>query len=268
MENHDSRRDLSRTLGALTASAPRLTEAHRGAQNSGLFDLGALYAAELQRAIQRARPARPRPPPLRVNDLLRPLGAGSPAAASIWDIDIEDANLEVMPKAPVRALARAAGWYAVAITWLATTTLGALVATSVPAHARPAHPAPLLTVAASQAPTPAASPAPGPAALGSTPAADAPRDPKSAQAAAAPAVIAAQDLPLAPAASAASPAHATAPRRGAGQSQPHAAPPAHAVATTTDAAKSPAKAAPAPAGPVSLDEMIRRAVAADAKRKH
>jgi hypothetical protein len=256
MRNHDSRRDISRTLGALTPPAPAGQIGggfQQSAQDSGLFDLGALYAGELERAIQRARVPREAPPPRRLHG----------PSVRIWDV--EDVDVHILPEAPApaRPIARVAGWFNVAVTWLATTSLGFLVATSVPAHLRPAHvlPAPAVAVAA-----------PPPAAVLAVPQPTAAPQAASAQVAAPP-VVSLQDLPVAPATTApatkaAPPPRATAAKKAA--PPPQSSSPAPARASTEDAPRAPVKAAPvkaAAAGPISLDELIRQTVAAEQKHK-
>jgi hypothetical protein len=231
-------------------------------------------------------------------------------------LDLDDLDIQMVSTArPVRG-ARAIAWFGVAVTWLITTTLGFLVATSVPAHAhvRPAV-LPVVEAAPSAAPLPAAaSPvethapaaASAPVSANVSPAQPAPAQPPLGQPAtsgqpttpqlpqpATPAVISAEDLPLAaPPGSRA--AHATTPPpKVKPQPTSQAADPLRGVrptshraakATTDDDTPAPAPApapvkaastpapAPAPAkdppGPVSLDEMIRRAVAAEQKKKH
>ena len=260
MANHLSRRDLSSALGALTPAAPNPgASGGRSSQNSGLFDLGALYADELERAIQRARGARRAPPPLRVTDLLHPLAASPVGTARVWDIGVDDASVEMVALPPRGA--RAGAWFGVAVTWMATTTLGFLVATAVPAHVhRTAAAAIAISAPAVVAtpPPPASVPATAPVAPIVQPQAASTTGPK---------VISLEDLPVAGPASTTKVAH---PHHSSGIA---AVPAAVAVAqvrpTVADAPPPPAKAAPPKqTGPMSLDDMIRHAVAAEQKQKH
>jgi hypothetical protein len=246
MVDRDSRRDLFRTLGALTPPAPATT---RGAQDSGLFDLGAM-SAQLQQAIQKARGPRTAPPPLRIEDLLGPLGR--PSAQSI---DLEDADVEVVHEAPARPLGRAARWF-VAVTWLATAALSMLVATSIPAHIRPAAAAPIVAAAAAPAPVVL------PSVAAATPAAVPSAAPLQN---AGPKALSPEDLPVAGATSA-TPARATGNRRVA-------TPPAVRSRAKSAEAPAPVKAAPAPvakapAEPLSLDQMIQKAVDSEKRKQH
>ena len=60
MTTHDLESELAGRLGAsLTPRVPRITMQHRGEQSSGLFDIGAMYAASVEQVMRRARAVRP-----------------------------------------------------------------------------------------------------------------------------------------------------------------------------------------------------------------
>jgi hypothetical protein len=268
MTTHDSESELAGRLGAsLTPRVPRITVQHRGEQSSGLFDIGAMYAANVEQIMRRARAVRPA-----VFELAAPgaqASRGSPVHAWARTPDHQHA-IEIDLEAPLFepvGRARGVGWFGVAVAWLATAGIGLTVATTVPAHTAP-RAAPALAVATTTpvVAAPVVAPAVAPAAPSAMP------------------TIAAATQPLA---SAPEPASAAAPKKlgvtppprlrtiataarpvpvdvavAAPQAQKVAAAPVSSPATATKAA--PATSPPA-AGGSSLEDLMRKAVEADAK---
>jgi len=142
MARQDSRTDLAGRLGA--SLTPRVsTASSQRERNSGLFDMSALYTEAFDQVMRRARaevhlaplaraPRLPWPPPaspgLSDSRDLRPL---APELEMDVPVDFGD------PFAVRRSRGRGLGWFGIAIAWLATVTIGAVLATTVPAHAFP-----------------------------------------------------------------------------------------------------------------------------------
>jgi hypothetical protein len=142
MARQDSRTDLAGRLGA--SLTPRVsTASSQRERNSGLFDMSALYTEAFDQVMRRARaevhlaplaraPRLPWPPPaspgLSDSRYLRPL---APELEMDVPVDFGD------PFAVRRSRGRGLGWFGIAIAWLATVTIGAVLATTVPAHAFP-----------------------------------------------------------------------------------------------------------------------------------
>jgi len=287
MTTNDSESDLAGKLGAsLTPRVPRITIQQRGEQNSGLFDIGALYAESVEQVMRRARTGREQPPPvLGVAAAARPVPesppnpwAGAPARHQLLALDI-DPGLEPVVPAPGR------GSFGIVVAWLATAVIGATVATTLVAHtvargraSTPAVVAAAPTAVAMPATALAAIPASPPPALPSLPAPPAPF-------VAVKAVAPVSEPALAPLPKkAGGAAHfrtrhvvRSAPADAPAQAAP--TPVSETAAPTAEepppkaAAPSPAPAAPSPApvaapasGGASLEEMMRRAVEADAKK--
>jgi hypothetical protein len=274
MTTHDSESEIAGRLGAsLTPSVPRLAVQHRGEQSSGLFDIGAMYAASVEQVMRRARTVREPS----VRELAQ--GARSAAAAPLhaWsrapypqraiEIDLTGEGFE--PEQPARIVrARGVGWFGVAVAWLATAALGATVATSLPAHTVP-RAAPALAVVATApvlAPTPA--PAAPPSLVVASTAIAVTTPP--------PAAIQSNLPPGAPdSASAAAPKkpnaaphpRTMAPARtvSAEAAAPVAQPQKAVAPTTTSPSKTTPSTAPPAAGGSSLEDLMRRAVEADSK---
>ncbi len=253
MTFQDSDSDLAARLGAsLTPPAPRARRVHlpRDEQSSGFFDLDALYTMYPEQA-------RPAPSPVMVPRRSRP----RPLAVE---------TSEVQPRRATRP--KPIGWFAVLVTWLATTTLGSLAATQVPGHVH-------LRTRTVVAPAPGAI---APATSVATPVPAAPA--ASASAAMPPAVpsssenvISVDQLPVAGAALAhAHPHPLAAPRvRHLAPRPARLAQPAPAPVNEAEEAPSPAppplpvaKTPPVSTANMSLDELIRHEVAAEQKRVH
>jgi hypothetical protein len=139
MARQQSSSELAGSLAAtLTASAPRASEPPphiRKNENSGLFDVGALYAETFNEVMRRARSD------ARLGSLVR---AARPAAraAARWPRPapaFEPPHVAAVPievTIPVEGpRSRGLGWFGVAVAWLATVTMGASIATTVPGHA-------------------------------------------------------------------------------------------------------------------------------------
>jgi hypothetical protein len=168
MARQDSSSELAGRLGATLT--PRMDHAGapaRAEQSSGLFDMGALYTEALGQVMRRARgevhlaplaraPRLPWPPPEPWVDAPRWPGSASAGHASAglrareldYDlavpVDIVDGFTSPRPLG--------LGWFGVAVAWLATVTIGAILATTVPAHAFPRSSARTMVVATPAAP--------------------------------------------------------------------------------------------------------------------
>ncbi len=272
----------------------------RGEQNSGLFDIGAMYAASVEQVMRRAQRARKpamgvvaAPPSIAAPYVAQAAQAQHGYAeyarepAEVYE-DVDLAGEYVV----IAGLPRSGriGRFAVAVAWLATATLAAAISTLVPAHGLKKEVAPLV---AAPAPAPVIAPSPEPAiatvSLSALPSA-------GPTAAIAP-IAAAAPTPATPTVTAAS-APAANPNVTASLPHPRPAAPAHpraaAHASAADAAPasvakgaaaSPADSPPAtlkvaptkpaaaaaPAAPASggsLEDLIRQAVAAEAKKPH
>ncbi len=243
MTRHDSDSALAGKMAAqLTAPVVR-THAPRGEMSSGLFDLDSLYERDVGRIEVRMPPALPL--------MARPPAAMRPSLPSVDEltinVDVEDLIPDVLRPKPI-------GWYAVFVTWVATSTLACLVATQVPAHALAPAPAP--TQAVAPAPTQAVAPAMSASAPPVLSIADLPRvtaEPSRALQKPAPVAKHAFHAAAAPVHAAAAPVHA----------EPAAAP----APPPTPAPAAAPPAAPAPAAG-SLEDLIRREVAAEQKKVH
>ncbi len=254
MTFQDSDSDLAGRLGAsLTPPAPRTRHVHlpRGEQSSGFFDLDALYTMYPEQA-------RPAPLPVMV-----------PKRARTIPIVIEEESVVVLRRA---ARPKPIGWFAILVTWLATTTLAGLAATQVPGHVHlgthavivaPAPIAPATSVTAVSA-------APGTSASVPIPIPIPPAAPSSSEN-----VISVDQLPLAGAALAHAHPLAAPHVRHVAPHLARLADPTPAPVKEAEAAPSPApppppvaKAAPVSTANMSLDELIRHEVAAEQKRVH
>jgi hypothetical protein len=249
MTLQDSDSDLAGRLGAsLTPPVRHAPRVHlpRDEQSSGFFDLDALYTAYPVQA-----PPAPLPVMVPRRPRTRPLVVEQPV------VELRRARR-----------AQPIGWFAVFVTWLATTTLAGLVATHVPGHVRlrprTAPPSSGVIVPATIA--------------GSVTVASATSVTASVPAAATPssaAAISVDELPVAGASL--RPAHAVeAPRIKHTVTHPsRVAAPAPVPAAPTEALHAPAPSPPPVARPapvstanMSLDELIRHEVAAEQKRVH
>ncbi len=264
--------DLAGSLAAtLTPRVPHAgANAPRSRQNSGLFDMGALYAETFGDVIQRVQPE-PRLAPLsRAAEPAWPLAARWPQPVLSFDLDevpIEFAHSSAAPRS------RGVGWFGVVVAWLATVTMASMIAIGLPAHA-PTHwrapaalamPAALLTATPPQAATPPpVTEVPPPVALAAAiaaPAAVRSPPPVAAVPLPAPAVVLAKKAAPKAAVSAVThsrPAPASAVTATAAAPVTAAAP---AIAATSHAPPSPKPAAaPASTAGMSLDELIRHEV--------
>jgi hypothetical protein len=235
----DSDSDLVGKLGAtLTAPVVR-THMPRGEQSSGFFDLHSLYEMHVERGEAAPLVVVPVPriaPPLQV-----PMRAPQVTAVDAYEVAL------------ARGIPRPIGWYGVFVTWLATATLAAAVATQVPAHVRTRVRPIVATATATAAPTATAT---------ATPTSSVP-------------VFVVSDLPRAQTKAPAPATHvklaAAAPVRTAAPSTAPASSPAPvAVAPPPPAHAATAAAPPAPTPPStggsSLEDLIRREVAAEQKK--
>ncbi|MGO9836236.1 MAG: hypothetical protein ACLP1X_18705 [Polyangiaceae bacterium] len=260
MTTQDSESELAGRLGAsLTPRVPRITVQQRVEQNSGLFDVGALYAASVEQVMRRARVAQP--PVFGIAGVAQPAPVALPSAwganaARVQRVQQEEIDLDLF-----LGRSRGVGWFGVAVAWMATTALGATIATTVPAHtlARGHASAPVVAATAPAAITPATAAAAfaAPPPVVSAPPAEAP----SVAVAAAPAVAPKKAIIVTHARTRPVPASGSAAVTPAPQPQKVAsveAPPAPKAAV--------ASAPPAAAGGASLEELMRRAVEADAKK--
>jgi hypothetical protein len=259
MTTQDSESELAGRLGAsLTPRVPRITVQQRGEQNSGLFDVGALYAASVEQVMRRARVAQP--PVFGIAGVAQPAPVALPSAwgataARVQRVEEEEIDIDLF-----LGRSRGVGWFGVAVAWLATTALGATIATTVPAHTVARGHASALVVAATApavAPTTAVvAPAAPPPMVVSAPVAETP----SVAVAVAPAVAVKKAMIV---------THA--------RTRPVAASVAADVTPTPQPQKAVSVEAPPPpktavassppaAGGASLEELMRRAVEADAKK--
>jgi hypothetical protein len=277
---------------SLTPRLNHLPIQRRGEQNSGLIDIGAIYAASVEQVMRRAQKAKPAA--LTIADTLgHPIANVAPQRTQVPRVaepveEYEDVDLAaeyvVIPGIVPRGRI---GWFATAVSWLATATLAAGVATMVPAHrvkgelvpAKVAAAAPA-TAPPAAAPVPASAPAATTTATGTTDVTALPVAPREVPAAAAPAPVVvapkshlvaplpARSRPAARAAvadTAPNPVVAPAAKKPAVVAD--SAPPAvKAAAPKVVPAAAPAAAAPASGG--SLEDLIRQAVAAESAKKH
>jgi hypothetical protein len=135
MARQQSNTDLAGSLAAtLTPRIPQAREmSFRAAQNSGLFDVGALYAEALDEVLRRTRSDVRLAPLARAAQPTWPRAAGWSEPVVSFDFDA------AVPVAFTRGVAarssRGIGWFGVAVAWLATVTMGASLATTLPGHA-------------------------------------------------------------------------------------------------------------------------------------
>ncbi|HEX4447563.1 MAG TPA: hypothetical protein VH044_12530 [Polyangiaceae bacterium] len=179
MARHDSNSDLASLAATLTPRVSRAPAPPRASQNSGMFDVSALYAQAgavsypapkgVARGAPTGRPVAVAPvavapvtaafvaPVLRVARPSWPRVMGWPEPISYGDhevrivdieeppsseVEIADVDFDFAPRVDLRRVVVPArplglGWYGVAVAWLATITLGGIMATSLPAHALP-----------------------------------------------------------------------------------------------------------------------------------
>ena len=239
MTTQDSDSEITGKVAASLTPPVVRARAARGEQSSGFFDLDTLYAIH----VEQVRPPPIGLPPALKLPVVRPVPRPAPLAVPF----------EVRPVATRRApRPQPIGWFAVFVTWLATTPLATLAATQIPAHGT-THARLLSTSTPASAPTPARrhrSPNSPPPPTPSTP------------------VVSVSDLPrVLP--RAALPTRRAVPRA---TTPPPETNPAPAQATEAAPAPSPAKpppaAAPTSTANLSLDDLIRREVAAEQKRIH
>jgi len=302
MARQQSNTDLAGSLAAtLTPALPKAREmSFRGGQNSGLFDVGALYAEALEEVLRRTRsdvrlapltraaqPTWPRSPSLpRRPSWPRSAGWGEPVVS--FDLD-EDVPVELGNAVEARP-SRGIGWFGVAVAWLATVTMGASIATTLPGHALtrlrlpasvlPAPPAPPAPPAAASPWSPSVAPLPMAAVTGVSVSSPSPTVVPltlviSAPAMAAPALasphvatkhLAAHPAAPPPAAHARSPLPAS-PVASAVAPPPSATGTAHPVAPTAPSRATSSPPAVSTAG-MSLDELIRHEVQAESAKHH
>jgi hypothetical protein len=145
MARQQSNMELAGSLAAtLTPRVPHASsQAPRGHQNSGLFDVGALYAETLGSVQRRVRSSPQLTPPARAVQptwpLARtaqpswPLATRWPQPVLSFDLEAEVAIEYAESSAAPRP--RGLGWFGVAVAWLATVTTGAMIAISLPGDA-------------------------------------------------------------------------------------------------------------------------------------
>ncbi len=251
MTFQDSDSDLAGRLGAsLTPPAPRTRRVHlpRGEQSSGFFDLDALYTMYPEQA-------HPAPLPVMVPRRSRPSALA----------------IETLAPRPRRATRpKPIGWFAVLVTWLATTTLASLAATQVPGHVRLRTCTVVAPAAGAIAPATSVATAVPPVPATSASVAVPPAVPSSSEN-----VISVDRLPVAGAALAHAHPLAAPHVRHVAPHPARLADPAPAPEKEAEAAPSPApalspvaKAPPVSTANMSLDELIRHEVAAEQKRVH
>jgi hypothetical protein len=258
MTTQDSESELAGRLGAsLTPRVPRITVQQRGEQNSGLFDVGALYAASVEQVMRRARVAQP--PVFGIAGVAQPAPVALPStwgatAARVQRVQVEEIDIDLF-----LGRSRGVGWFGVAVAWLATTALGATIATTVPAHTVARGHAPALVVAAT---APAVAPPTAVMALAAPPpAVSAPvAETPSVAVAVAPAVAAKKAMTV---------THARTRPVAASVAADVTPTPQPQKAASVEAPPQPKAAvasSPPAAGGASLEELMRRAVEADAKK--
>ena len=146
MTTQDSDSEITGKVAASLTPPVVHARAARGEQSSGFFDLDTLYAIHVEQV---------RPPPIRLPPplpVVRPVRRPAPLAVPF----------ELHPVATRRApRPQPIGWFAVFVTWLATTTLATLAATQIPAHGT-THARLLGTSTPASALTPASTPMPAP----------------------------------------------------------------------------------------------------------
>ena len=258
----------------------------REQQSSGFFDLQSLYTTELERMQALQGPAVISvPEPELLPQLPFEVRARQATAMDAYEVAL------------TRGIPRPIGWYAVFVTWLVTVTLAVGATTQVPAHVRTrVHPvvataaAPAAAAARATAAAPATATPTAPARATATAAATATAVPKpsptpTATASSAVPIFLVSDLPRAqtktePPAHAkwvarskrrAAPAHVAAPTPAPTPTPTPAAAPAPApVAVAPPPAPAATTATPVAATPLAtggtLEDLIRREVAAEQKK--
>jgi hypothetical protein len=299
MARQQSNTDLAGSLAAtLTPALPRSREiSFRGGQNSGLFDVGALYAEALDEVLRRTRsdvrlapltraaqPTWPRSP----TGPRRPTrgGWGEPVVSFDLDADVPVELGNAVEARPSRGI----GWFGVAVAWLATVTMGASIATTLPGHALtrlhlpvsvlPTPPAPPAPPVAASPWSPSVAPSPMAAMTGVSVSSPSPTVVPltlvvSAPAMAAPPVAAphlatkhlAHPAAPAPVAHARSPLPASSPVASTVATPPPATGAAHPAAPTAPSRATSSPPAVSTAG-MSLDELIRHEVQAESAKHH
>ncbi|HEX8791010.1 MAG TPA: hypothetical protein VF765_08650 [Polyangiaceae bacterium] len=280
----DSDSELAGKLGASLTPAVARAHTPRGQQNSGMFDLHAFYTAQVEQQQMQAMQA---PLVLPVPRIAPPLQVRVPARVP-QRIDAYDAYQAAI----ARAIPRPIGWYAVFVTWLATVTLAVGATTQVPAHVSARmHPsvatatavAPATATASAAAPATATAKATATATATAAPSssvpeftiADLPRvsDSSRVQQKAVAPVVHVRVAPPSEERSAEPPA-ATPTPKAAPAPKPAAPPPPAPEPVAAAPAPPPATthAPPALATPLStggtLEDLIRREVAAEQKKVH
>jgi hypothetical protein len=250
MTRHDSDSELS---GRVAPQRPRVVHLPaRGAQNSGFFDLDALFPINVEQIRKPPTVRAPsRPPPLPPR-----------ASRGMPQLQIVEVPRRVAARGATRR--QPIGWFAVFVAWLAMVTTAALVTTQLSGHARVrTH-----IAAPALAPAPALVPAPAPATATATATATASGPP----------VVAFSDLPKSlPASRTPRVRHAAAPSTPAPKptedTDAPSLPPVKTVVVAIPPPPTPAAAPAAPSPPASngtpsLEDLIRREVAAEQKRVH
>jgi hypothetical protein len=135
MARQQSNIDLAGSLAAtLTPRIPQTREMpFRTGQNSGLFDVGALYAQALDEVVRRTRSDVRLAPLTRAAQPTWPRAGGWSEPVVSFDFDAA-VPIEFTNKVAARS-SRGIGWFGVAVAWLATVTMGASMATTLPGHA-------------------------------------------------------------------------------------------------------------------------------------
>jgi hypothetical protein len=129
MTRQHTNSDLAGNLGAsLTPRIDRAGTPPRGAQNSGLFDVGAMYAVALDQVMVRAREQGRLVPLPRAAQPTWPRAGRWPASIPVEvEVPIDFSHAFGVPHAGM-------GWFGVAVAWLGTVTIAALVSVALPAH--------------------------------------------------------------------------------------------------------------------------------------
>ncbi len=288
MARQQSNTELAGSLAAtLTPALPKTREmSFRGAQNSGLFDVGALYAEAIDEVLRRTRSDVRLAPLTRAAQPTWPRAGGWSEPVVSFDFDAA-VPIEFTNKVAARS-SRGIGWFGVAVAWLATVTMGASIATTLPGHSLTRLRLPASVLPAPPSPPPAASPSNSPVApvpvaavANASPSSPGPTVVPLALVVAAPAVAAlAVSAPLSPSPHVVTkrPARQTAtpPLVHARTTLPAASPVASPVASPPSSPVVPHPAAPSratPASPpavstagMSLDELIRHEVQAESAK--
>jgi hypothetical protein len=135
MARQQSSTELAGSLAAtLTPPAPGTSaQPFSTTENSGLLDVRALYAETLDEVMRRTRSD------ARLVSLAR-TAQPTWSRAARWSPPARPFEPEVaapfaLTKAPEVRRSRGLGWFGVAVAWLATVTMGASIATTLPGHA-------------------------------------------------------------------------------------------------------------------------------------